>query len=167
MFGECQKGSAAHCPSASPCCAWCCQRDQRRALPRGVYNPVVTTPLSRSPPRQESCSSSAGGHLTSSQPAVGLFRLPARDPAHKALPVHTGMISKTTCLDMSLEGDHCRWAAAREMWLVLSLRHRLAPWLWAAASQTRHILLFCHWHNRVGDCQRRGSVDGATPSALI
>lgn len=100
MFGECQKGSAEHCPSASPCCAWCCQRDQRRALPRGVYNPAVTTPLSRSPPRQESRSSSAGGHLTSSQPAVGLFRLPVRDPTHKALPGHTGMISKNTCLDM-------------------------------------------------------------------
>lgn len=39
-----------------------------------------------------------------SQPMVGLFRLAPRALAHKALPSHAGMISKSTCLDTLLEG---------------------------------------------------------------
>lgn len=65
---------------------------------------MVTTPLSRSLPWQEGCGSSAGGHLTTRQPVVGLFRLAPRALAHEALPSHTGMISKSTSLDALLEG---------------------------------------------------------------
>lgn len=65
---------------------------------------MATASLSRSPPWQEGCSSSAGGHLATSQPVVGLFGLVPRALAHKALPSHTGMISKSTRLDVLLEG---------------------------------------------------------------
>ena len=97
------KGSARHCPPASPCHAWCCRRDERCALPRGVYNRMVTTLLSRSPPWQEGCGGSAGGHLVTSQPMAGPFRLAPRLLADKESS-HAGMVSKSTRLDTLTEG---------------------------------------------------------------